>query len=122
LVYPASTLFVYFKVSQQLLSPPCPVLYVFDSTRWWKSILSTPGGSHSLVPHYAIDPDVWVDASSSPREPDIMGMGIGHWNWPDDISLAQLIGLSLEDMTPNRTNSDTTQTLYTSISMDNDHN
>src|SRR5882724_6494460 len=38
---------------------------VFDSTRWWKSVLSTPGGSCSLVPHCAIDPGIWVNASSS---------------------------------------------------------
>ena len=35
-------------------------------------------------------------------EPDVMGMGIRHWNWLDDISSAWPIGLSSEDMTLNR--------------------
>jgi len=40
-------------------------------------------------------------------EPDIMGMGIGHQNWPDDdISSAWPIGLGSDDTTLNRMNSD----------------
>ena len=35
-----------------------------------------------------------------------MGMGIGHWDQPDDISSVQPIGLGLEDMTLNRMNPD----------------
>src|SRR5882724_6407263 len=38
---------------------------IFECALWWKSVLSTLGDSHSLVPHCAIDSDVWVDVSSS---------------------------------------------------------
>ena len=43
---------------------------------WWGLILSTPGGSCSIVPQNALDPDIWVDASSS------WGIGVvvgKHW-------------------------------------------
>jgi len=39
-----------------------------------------------------------------------MGMGMGCRDWPDDVSLAQLIGIGSEDTTLNRTNPDTSST------------
>ena len=75
---------------------------VFDCALWWKSILSTPGGSRSLIPHCAIDPDIWVNASSSWG----IGLVVGKrwsawhllpgWNLNDrDIGWAESVALKL---------------------------
>ena len=32
---------------------------------WWKATLLVPLISHSLLPHFDVDPDIWVDASTS---------------------------------------------------------
>ena len=38
---------------------------VIESAKWWRLVLSSPGGSRSLIPRRSMDPDMWVDASSS---------------------------------------------------------
>jgi len=50
---------------------------IIECAKWWKLFLSSLGGSHSLVPCHSMDPDIWVDASSS------WGIGIvvgKHWS------------------------------------------
>src|SRR5882672_3895252 len=37
---------------------------VLDSLAWWEIILQNPSNSRSLLPRTAIDPNVWVDAST----------------------------------------------------------
>src|SRR5882724_12041936 len=49
---------------------------VVKSIHWWSAILSSPGGSQSLAPHHKVDPDIWVDTSTS------WGIGLvvsDHW-------------------------------------------
>jgi len=70
---PLSSFISKFRNDFALRHPPHSVL---ECARWWKLVLSTPGGSRSLVLRHAVDPDIWVDASSSWG----IGMVVGeHW-------------------------------------------
>ena len=75
---------------------------VIDSVRWWNAVLLAPVGSRSLSPHRKVDPDVWVDASSSWG----IGLVVGkHWaawylreGWKTgdrDIGWAESVALEL---------------------------
>src|SRR5882724_1728690 len=38
---------------------------IMASLHWWEAVLAKSNCSHSLKPHLTIDPDIWVNASSS---------------------------------------------------------
>src|SRR5882724_6407299 len=57
---PLSSFIAKFRNNFALCHPPHSVI---ECILWWKSVLSTQGTSHSLVPRRSVDPDIWVDAS-----------------------------------------------------------
>jgi len=49
---------------------------VLESLAWWNAILQNPYNSHSLLPHAAVNLNIWVDASTSWGIGVILGQ---HW-------------------------------------------
>jgi len=75
---------------------------VIESLCWWYPVLSTPGGSCSLSPCHKVDPDIWVDASSSWGISLVVGNQWAAWRlwegWKHgnrDIAWAELVTLEL---------------------------
>jgi len=69
---------------------------------WWKAVLSVSGGSHSLQPRKLIDPDIWVDASTSWGLGIVVGERWAAWrlsaDWKRgdrDIGWAEAVALEL---------------------------
>jgi len=75
---------------------------VSDSLLWWVAILSNPSCSCSLLPRRIIDPNVWVDASTSWGIGVIIGERWSAWRLLDgwkadgrDIGWAEAIALEM---------------------------
>src|SRR5882724_12041923 len=69
---------------------------------WWKAILLVSDGSCSLKPHKHIDPDIWVDASTTWGIGIVIGDRWAAWqlsvSWKKDnrdIGWAEAIALEL---------------------------
>jgi len=59
---------------------------------------NTTSVSASTMKHWLLGLELWHETSL--KELDIMGMGIGHWDQLDEISLAWLLGLQLRRYNP----------------------
>jgi hypothetical protein len=77
-------------------------LAVLDSLRWWQALLRNPHASRSLSPHSLLDPDVWVDASTSWGIGLMVGLRWAAWQlcegWKShdhDIGWAEAVALEL---------------------------